>query len=259
MSTASKRISVLSPTPDCLASFWADHPSAARAALIWTPVIICFYVPIVAFYMPHRALLMPHKNIMTLKQNKPSRRPQNWQKAISRLEGAYSPNTLRCYSCDFGAFYDWCRKSGRRPLPASPQAVAEFVAHEAPKLAPSTLRRRLAGIRKVHRLMRLPNPAEDEDVLLAMRRALRTKPRRPKQAYGLTKKLRDKLIAACPNDLVGIRNRALIAVAVRVIAPGVIAHGGICFAEIQSKVAFNLVRPLPLTAGFRNMRNFFRS
>ena len=70
----------------------------------------------------------------------------------------------------------------------------------------------LAGIRKVHRLMRLPNPAEDEEVLLAMRRALRTKPRRPKQAYGLTKKLRDKLIAACPNDLLGIRNRALIAV-----------------------------------------------
>jgi len=45
-----------------------------------------------------------------------------------------------------------------------------------------------------------------------MRRALRTKPRRPKQAYGLTKKLRDKLIAACPNDLIGIRNRAIIAV-----------------------------------------------
>ena len=45
-----------------------------------------------------------------------------------------------------------------------------------------------------------------------MRRALRAKPRRPKQAYGLTKQLRDKLIAACPNTLIGIRDRALIAV-----------------------------------------------
>ena len=35
--------------------------------------------------------------------------------------------------------------------------------------------------------MRLPNPVEDEEVLLALRRALRSKPRRPKQAYGLTK------------------------------------------------------------------------
>ena len=60
--------------------------------------------------------------------------------------------------------------------------------------------------------MRLPSPVEDEEVLLAMRRALRTKPRRPKQAYGLTKDLRDKLIAACPNTLIGIRNRAIIAV-----------------------------------------------
>jgi integrase len=60
--------------------------------------------------------------------------------------------------------------------------------------------------------MRLPNPVEDEEVLLAMRRALRTKPRRPKQAYGLTKDLREKLIAACPDTLIGIRNRAIIAV-----------------------------------------------
>ena len=137
---------------------------------------------------------------------------RGWMAAIDRLEGAYSENTLRCYRCDFGAFEAWCRKSGRRPLPASPGAVAQFVSHEAPRLASTTLRRRLAGIRKVHRLMRLPNPVEDEEVLLAMRRALRIKPRRPKQAFGLTKKLRDKLIAACPNDLVGTRNRAILAV-----------------------------------------------
>jgi hypothetical protein len=69
----------------------------------------------------------------------------------------------------------------------------------APKFSPSTLRRRLGGIRKVHRLMRLPNPVEDEEVLLALRRALRSKPRRPKQAYGLAKDLRDKLRSSrCP-------------------------------------------------------------
>src|ERR1700730_10792100 len=45
-----------------------------------------------------------------------------------------------------------------------------------------------------------------------MRRAIRTKPRRQKQARGLTRDLRDKLLAACPNDLLGLRNHALIAV-----------------------------------------------
>jgi hypothetical protein len=48
--------------------------------------------------------------------------------------------------------------------------------------------------------------------LLAMRRALRNKPRRPRQAYGLTKDLRDKLIAASPKTLILIRSRAIIAV-----------------------------------------------
>jgi site-specific recombinase XerD len=135
-----------------------------------------------------------------------------WRTAIARLEGAYSENTLRSYRADFTAFETWCRKEKKRALPASPETVAKFIAHEAPKYLPSTLRRRGAGIRKIHRLMRLPNPVEDEEVLLAMRRALRNKPRRAKQAYGLTRKLRDQLIAACPKTLLGLRNRAVIAV-----------------------------------------------
>ena len=104
------------------------------------------------------------------------------------------------------------QKERRSALPASPETVAAFVAHDTIKSSPSTLRRRLAGIRKVHRLLRLPNPVEDEDVLIAMRRALRTKPRRQKQAHGLTRELRDKLLAACPDTLLGLRNRAMIAV-----------------------------------------------
>jgi site-specific recombinase XerD len=115
-------------------------------------------------------------------QRKRTRPDRNWREAILRLEGAYSENTLRSYRADFAAFEAWCRTSRLRPLPASPQAVAGFITAVAPKFSPSTLRRRLGGIRKVHRLMRLPNPVEDEEVLLAMRRALRSKPRRPKQA-----------------------------------------------------------------------------
>jgi integrase/recombinase XerD len=65
----------------------------------------------------------------------------------------------------------------------------------------------------VHRLLRLNNPLDDEEVAIAMRRARRSKPRRQKQARGLTRDLRDKLISACPEDtLIGLRNRAIIAV-----------------------------------------------
>ncbi len=136
----------------------------------------------------------------------------DWRSAIDRLDGAYSENTLRGYRADFALFEDWCRRTGRNALPTSPETVAAFVAHDAIKASPSTLRRRLAGIRKVHRLLRLANPVEDEEVLIAMRRALRTKPRRQKQAHGLTRALRDKLLATCPDNLLGMRNRALIGV-----------------------------------------------
>ncbi len=73
----------------------------------------------------------------------------NWRGGIARLEGAYSENTLRSYRADFAAFEAWCRASRLRPLPASPQAVAAFITAVAPKFSPSTLRRRLGGIRKV--------------------------------------------------------------------------------------------------------------
>jgi len=136
----------------------------------------------------------------------------SWRSAIARLEGAYSENTLRSYRADFAVFEQWCRQAVCNALPASPETVAAFVGHDAVKSSPSTLRRRLAGIRKVHRLLRLENPVEDEEVLIAMRRALRTKPRRQKQAHGLTRDLRDKLLTACPDSLLGLRNQALIAV-----------------------------------------------
>jgi integrase/recombinase XerD len=150
----------------------------------------------------------------------PFRKPQidktqsaNWRKAISRLEGAYSENTLRGYRSDFAAFEAWCGKKHRRCLPASPKTIASFIEDESAAFAPATLARRLAAIRKVHRLLRLGNPLEDEEVSIAMRRARRSKPRRQKQARGLTRNLRDKLISACPEDtLIGLRNRAIIAV-----------------------------------------------
>jgi integrase len=86
--------------------------------------------------------------------------------------------------------------------------VAAFHDDHSAVAHPSTLRRRIAGIRKVHKLMRHP----DEDVRIALRRAKRARPCRPAQALGLTRKRRDALMAACEDDMIGLRNRALVAV-----------------------------------------------
>ena len=135
-----------------------------------------------------------------------------WQAAINRLEGAYAPSTLRSYRNDFVAFADWCAGCGVDPLPADCDLVAAFLAASAPEVSPATLRRRLAGIRKVHALMRLPDPTDDEEIRIVLRRAKRAKPIRPAQALGLTRGRRDALIAAASDDIVGLRDRALVAV-----------------------------------------------
>jgi integrase/recombinase XerD len=136
----------------------------------------------------------------------------DWRCALSRLEGAYADATLRSYRADMEVFEAWCLRNKRRPLPASPETVAAFITEQAEKRANATIKRRLAAIRKVHRLLRLESPAGDEEVLLALRRAFRKRPSRQRQALGLTRDLRDKLIAVCPQTIHGLRDRAMIAV-----------------------------------------------
>ncbi len=64
----------------------------------------------------------------------------------------------------------------------------------------------------MHRLFKFSSPTDDEDVKTALRRAQRTRYRRPAQALGLTADLRDHLLAACSNDRAGLRDRALISI-----------------------------------------------
>lgn len=66
------------------------------------------------------------------------------------------------------------------------------------------------AIRKIHRLCKLVDPTMDSEVDLAMRRIGRSQPSRPRQALGLTGNLCDALIAVCPNDLIGLRDKVLV-------------------------------------------------
>lgn len=139
-------------------------------------------------------------------------RTLDWMAALHRLDGAYSENTLRSYRADFCIFEAWCRSNDFAALPAAPATIAAFLDSSSPTAAPSSLRRRLVSIAKIHRLFKLPTPTEDEDVRIALRRAERCRHRRPAQALGLTAERRDQLIAACADDLAGLRDRALIAI-----------------------------------------------
>ena len=57
----------------------------------------------------------------------------------------------------------------------------------------------------------MESPVADEEVLIARRRAYRNSHTRPRQALGLTRGLRNQLMAACPDSLIGKRDKAIIA------------------------------------------------
>jgi len=100
-------------------------------------------------------------------------RHKDWQKSLSRLEGAYAEGTLRAYKADIQAYVEWCELKKRLPFPATPRLLANFVTDEAKRCSGATIKRRLAAIGKIHRLMKLENPVADEDVKLALRRDAR--------------------------------------------------------------------------------------
>ena len=73
--------------------------------------------------------------------------------------------TRRAYRSDFEIFRAWCDERGAIALPAAPETVAAFLAHEAKRrVRPSTISRRLAAIRYAHKLAGLPAPTDDERV-----------------------------------------------------------------------------------------------
>lgn len=134
----------------------------------------------------------------------------NWRREFQRLEGAYSPSTMRSYYSDVEAFEAWCAERDIVPLPASVPTLCKFLEDQGQTRAPSTVRRRLYAIRKVHRLLRLPDPTYDEDINLAFRRVRRKRAARPRQAKGLNAPHLKRFLAVQPDSLLGLRNRAML-------------------------------------------------
>lgn len=117
---------------------------------------------------------------------------------------------MRSYLSDIAIFVDWCEAQGIDPLPADVATVCRFLEEQAPGKSPSTVRRRLYAIRKVHRLLHLPDPTHDEDINITFRRVRRQKLSRPRQAKGLTREYLEQFLAVQPDTPTGLRNRAML-------------------------------------------------
>jgi integrase/recombinase XerD len=134
----------------------------------------------------------------------------DWRAEFKRLDGAFAPATIKSYLTDVRLFVEWCQDRGLSALPAEIDTVCAFLEVEAKALCPSSVRRRLYAIRKIHRLLRLPDPTWDEAISITLRRIRRAKLNRPKQAKGMTRDYLERCLNAQPDDPWGLRNRAMI-------------------------------------------------
>jgi len=141
-----------------------------------------------------------------------------WENQFQRLEGAYATETVKCYLVDVKIFISWCQDQRLNSLPADVATIRAFLESQAPHFSVSTIQRRLYAIRKIHRLLHLPDPTLDEDIRLALRRIKRAKFERPKQAKGITREYLDAFLGAQPATPIGLRDRAMISLGYDLLA-----------------------------------------
>ena len=119
-----------------------------------------------------------------------------------------SARTTRFYACDWAGFTAWCRGAGVVALPADAAAIAAYLTTLSARLSPGALARRLAAIAAQHAQRSLVAPTKDPAVKAVLNAARRqAAPRRdppPSEA-----KLA-RMVAGCPGDLAGLRDRALL-------------------------------------------------
>jgi site-specific recombinase XerD len=122
-----------------------------------------------------------------------------------------SPDTLRAYASDWRDFLAWCVADGASPLPADPATVIRYfgvcVVAEKTQM---TIRRRACAIAYHHHRFGVMSPTLHYDVrefLAVMRRNLR----KPRQARVISEGAVLRMLALCPDTLIGKRDRALLA------------------------------------------------
>jgi len=123
---------------------------------------------------------------------------------------ATAPATLRAYKGDWAHFSAWCAANGFIPVPAAPAVVGAYLASLADSHAPTTIRRRLSALGKMHRFNDLPwNPAH-RDIQGPLQGALRTNGRPVQKAAALTLPMLRQILATCDESARGRRDRALL-------------------------------------------------
>src|ERR1700733_11072470 len=139
-----------------------------------------------------------------------------WQ---ARAEGAYSANTLRAQKADGAIFQAFCESRGEPYLPADPKTIRAFIEDRtAAGKKPSTIKRYVATISRVHVAAGLLNPCSGEAVRLGLKKMGRETSARQDQAHPLGWKDIKEFIDSAGVGLRADRERAMLCVAYETLA-----------------------------------------
>ncbi len=136
--------------------------------------------------------------------------PPSLDKAREYARQSKAENTLRGYRADWKDFCGWCDSHSAGPLPASPEAVAAYIADCAGRLKSGSIQRRLNAIAEAHKAVGLETPTSSgmvRNTFKGIRRAIGTAT--VQKAPALTEDIR-AMVAATDDGLIGHRDRALI-------------------------------------------------
>jgi integrase len=132
------------------------------------------------------------------------------ERAREFIQASKAESTLRGYRADWREFYTWCEDQHICPLPASPEAVAAYIADCAARLKVGSIQRRLNAIAEAHKAMGIDSPTHHAMVMNTIKGIRRTRGTAPvRKAPALTEDIR-AMVDATDAGIIGARDRALI-------------------------------------------------
>jgi hypothetical protein len=139
----------------------------------------------------------------------------------AKLQGLFDrtemdDDTRRVYSAQWSRFAAWCAARGSLALPARPRLVVLYLAHLAAVVrerpAPSTMRTVCSAVAKAHELFGYAPPTEDPIVVARRRRVIEGSAYEPRRTARLTAMQIRRMVVSTDDDLVDLRDRALLLV-----------------------------------------------
>jgi len=140
----------------------------------------------------------------------PARQRRTQGVADAYLVAADAPATVRAYTADWRHFASWCKASQVSAMPVTPELVGEYLAELGEGYAKATLRRKVAAITRATRIAGMPLNTRHPSIRDVLRGIGRTHGSPARRAQALTTDEVQRLVDTCGDDLVGLRDRALL-------------------------------------------------